>query len=221
MATRTRFDFYKNNLPDDFPSNQGHFKFLGLLTVRKSDLLKLRGKPLSLKSCSKGTIDVICRNAREFEEYLSKGSFQRHHIASIMTQLFDPLFCLNAIFFNIAKFLNREITSSYLGTMPWLHKIDPKYNRKLVKIVRLYFRVQYLNIPRYILCKDLPLNKMNNMILAFSDGSLQLSTSTVYLVSFNPNGHEYAVTLISTLSRLGQVSAKQEEEKENVLVFTS
>ena len=55
---------------------------------------------------------------------------------------------------------------------------------------------------------------MNNMILAFSDGSLQLSTSAVYLVSFNPNDHEYAVTLISTLSRLGQMSAKQGEESD-------
>ena len=80
MATHSKFDFYKNNLPDDFPSNQDHFKFLGLLTERKDDLLKLRGKPLSLKSRSKGNIDMVCRNAREFEEYLSKGSFQRHHI---------------------------------------------------------------------------------------------------------------------------------------------
>ena len=52
------------------------------------------------------------------------------------------------------------------------------------------------------------------MILAFSDGSWQLSTSAVYLVSFNPNGHEYSVPLISTLSRLGNISAKQGEESD-------
>ena len=72
MATRSRFDFYKNNLPDDFPSNQDHFKFLGSLIEQKSDLLKLRGKPLSLKLCSKGTIDIICSNAYELRNIYQK-----------------------------------------------------------------------------------------------------------------------------------------------------
>ena len=48
--------------------------------------------------------------------------------------------------------------------------------------------------------------------MAFSDGSKQFSTSVVYLVSFNPNGPEYSVTLVSTLCRLGQVCAKEGED---------
>ena len=96
--TWQRFDFHKNNEPDDFPSNKGHFKFLGLLTYREKDILTLRAKPLSLKSRSKGSVDLVCRNSLEFQTYLSRGVLQRHHFASIQTQLFDPSFCLNGIF---------------------------------------------------------------------------------------------------------------------------
>ena len=55
---------------------------------------------------------------------------------------------------------------------------------------------------------------MHNMTLAFSDGSQQLATSCVYLVSYNPRGHEFSTTLVSTLSRLGAISAKQGEDPE-------
>ena len=61
--TRQKFDFHKNNSPNDFPIYKDHFKFLGLLTCKKTDALKLRSKPLSLKSCSKGSVDLVCCNA--------------------------------------------------------------------------------------------------------------------------------------------------------------
>ena len=139
--TRQKFDFHKTNDPDDFPSNKGHFKFLGLLTCKDKDILKLRAKPLSLKSRSKGSVDLVCRNSLEFQTYLSRGVLQRHHFASIQTQLFDPSFFLNGVFYNISKLLNREITSQYEGSgaMPWLHKIDPKYYFKINKLVKFYF----------------------------------------------------------------------------------
>merc|ERR1712239_120736 len=112
---------------------KGILNFLGLLTCKDNDTLKLRSKPLSLKSRSKGSVDLICRNSLEFQTYLSEGMLQRHYFASIQTQLFDPSFCLNGIFYNVAKLLNREITSQYegLGTMPWLSKIDPIYYLKI------------------------------------------------------------------------------------------
>ena len=50
MATHTKYDFYVNTKPDAFPSNKKCFKFLGLLTEHDTDLLRLRGKALSLKS---------------------------------------------------------------------------------------------------------------------------------------------------------------------------
>ena len=46
MSTRQRFDIYKNHLPNDIPSNDNLFKFLGLMTDRQSDNLHLKGKPL-------------------------------------------------------------------------------------------------------------------------------------------------------------------------------
>ena len=63
---RQKFDFHKNNSPDDFPTHKNHFKFLGLLTCKTTNALKLRSKPLSLKSRSKGSIDIVCHNALEF-----------------------------------------------------------------------------------------------------------------------------------------------------------
>ena len=47
--TRQKIDFHKNTSPDDFPTHKNHFKFLGLLTCKTTDALKLRSKALSLK----------------------------------------------------------------------------------------------------------------------------------------------------------------------------
>ena len=149
----------------------------------------------------------------EFQTYLAEGTFKRHHFASLKSQLFDPSFCLNGIFFNIANLINREVIASYkgTGTMPWLTKIDPKHYNNITKIVQLYFRSQSLTITRYLLCKNLSIDKMHNMVIAFSDGSRQFSTSVVYLVSYNPNGPEYSINMVSSLSRLGRMSKKEGE----------
>ena len=53
---------------------------------------------------------------------------------------------------------------------------------------------------------------MKTLLLAFSDGSRQFSTSVVYLVSYNDNGPEYTVNIVSSLSRLGKISKKEGEE---------
>ena len=178
--------------------------------------MKLRAKPLSLNSRSKGSVDLVCRNSLEFQTYLSRGVLQRHHFASIQTQLFDPSFCLNGIFYNVSKLLNCKITSQYEGSgaMPWLHNINPKYYLKIHKLVKFYFRSQYLNINRYLLCKELQMTNMKNMVIAFSDGSRQFSTSVVYLVSYNDNGPEYTINMVSSLSRLGKISKKEGEESD-------
>ena len=49
MSTQQKFDFYKNNLPDDFPSKSNLFKFLGRMMDRQTGNLCLKGKPLSFK----------------------------------------------------------------------------------------------------------------------------------------------------------------------------
>ena len=45
--TRQKTDFHINALPNDYPNHKDHFKFLGLVTCKKEDTLKLRPKPLS------------------------------------------------------------------------------------------------------------------------------------------------------------------------------
>ena len=47
---RQKIDFHKNTSPDDFPTHKNHFKFLGLLTCKTTNALKLWSKLLSLKS---------------------------------------------------------------------------------------------------------------------------------------------------------------------------
>ena len=90
--------------------------------------------------------------------------------------------------------------------MPWLHKIDTRFYHKITKLVQFYFKLQYLHINRYLLCKELSLNKMHNMVISFSDGSQHFASSVVYLVSYNPNSFEYAINMVSSLSRLGAIT---------------
>ena len=49
MSSCQKFDLHRNELEDEFPSNEDKFKFLGLMTDRKTDRLCLKGKPLSFK----------------------------------------------------------------------------------------------------------------------------------------------------------------------------
>ena len=93
MQTRTRIDFYRNSSPDQFPSNNDRFKFLGILTDPKTDLMRLKGKPLSFKSRSKGSVDIVIRNVTEFKNFCTQGLFQRQHLSSLIAQTFDPLMC--------------------------------------------------------------------------------------------------------------------------------
>ena len=153
----------------------------------------------------------------EFQTFLAEGKFSRHHFASIQTQLFDSSFCLNGIYLNVGKLLNREIIVDYEGpnSMPWLHKIDPKFYYKITKLVQFYFQSQYLHINRYLLCKELSLKKMKNMVIGFSDGSKHFASSVIYLVSYNPNSSEYAVNMVSSLFRLGAITKDNGEDNDS------
>ena len=129
-----------------------------------------------------------------------------------MTQLFDPLFTLNSSFQCVAKLLNREIVSQYDGNMPWTKAIDLKYYKKLCKLVTFYFKIQFLHIPQYLLCKNLSIDKMSNTVLTFSDRSRQFSTSAIYLVSYNAEGPQFSVNLASTLCKLAEMSKSKGED---------
>ena len=98
--------------------------------------------------------------------------------------------------------------------MPWLHRIDSRFYHKVTKLVQFYFKSQYFHINRYLLCKELSMNRMHNMVIAFSDGSQHFGSSVVYLVSYNPDGSDYAINMVSSLSRLGAISKEKGEEND-------
>ena len=120
------------------------FKFLGLMTDRRTDEMRLKGKPISFKSKSKGNIDIVIRNTSEFSAFIQKGVFQRQHLSSLIAQSFDPLFVLIATYGNVARLIQRTILSRYdkKGTMPMSHQIDSKHYKLLIKLARLYFACQ-------------------------------------------------------------------------------
>ena len=62
-------------------------------------------------------------------------------------------------------------------------------------------------MPKYLVVPNTLLHKMTNTVLAFSDGSKQLATSAVYLLSYDNNGTNHRVSLMSTLCKLN-VNAK-------------
>ena len=113
LDTRRKFDWFKNQKDDEYPSNSGMFKFLGLMTNRQTDEMRLKGKPISFKSRSKGNIDIIIRNTSEFSAFIQKGVFQRQHLSSLIAQSFDPLFVLIATYGNTARLVQRHILSTY------------------------------------------------------------------------------------------------------------
>ena len=65
-----------------------------------------------------------------------------------------------------------------------------------------YFDIQYLELPKYLLVRDVPVENMKNVIFGFSDGSLQFSTSCIYLLSYDCRGNMYSINLVSTLCKL-------------------
>merc|ERR1712215_111260 len=86
LNTRMKIDWFINRYPDEYPSNSGMFKFLGLMTDKQTDQMRLKGKPISFKSRSKGNIDIVIRNTSEFSAFIQKDVFQRQHLSSLIAQ---------------------------------------------------------------------------------------------------------------------------------------
>ena len=107
--------------------------------------------------------------------------------------------------------------STYDGVMPMTHTIAPVYYNVLYKLVKLYFATQYLELPRYLLVRDVPADNIRNVIFGFSDGSAQFSTSCIYLLSYYCKSDKYIVTLVSTLWKLAdKTKSTLELEKNNM-----
>ena len=113
QRSRTKINQHQNEGKDSFqPKTKDDFSLLGLTTNRTLQLMSVKGKPISFKSRSKGAVDITIRNPQEFTKFLESGRFQRTHMSSLLSQVFDPAFIFNAIYHNVAKLINRRILAS-------------------------------------------------------------------------------------------------------------
>ena len=102
QRTRTRVNKHQNNQKDSFKKKSpDDFSLLGLTTNRNSQLISVKGKPISFKSRAKGTVDITIRNPQEFSIFLQQSGFQRQHMSSMLSQVFDPSFILNTVYHNV------------------------------------------------------------------------------------------------------------------------
>ena len=72
----------------------------------------------------------------------------------------------------------------------------------LEKLSQLFFETQKLNTDRYALIPETPLASMKNYIIGFADGSLNFSTSCIYLVSCDTKSLRTRTSLINTMLKL-------------------
>ena len=175
--------------------------------------MSVKGKPNSFKSRAKGSIDITIRNPQELSNFLHQGGFQRQHISSLVCQCFDPTFIFNSIYHNVARLVNRKIVKSVPHTMPMTYKVKKEHYPILEKLRRLFFETQTLTAHRYLLLQNTKLSNLRNYLLWFSDGSINYSTSCIYLDSCDINSNRVHTSLINIMSRLSEdtLIAKTEE----------
>ena len=108
--------------------------------------------------------------------------FTRAHLASLMAGLYCPPAHLNAIFTAVAKKVNRVILDGNDSKLMWTSVINPMFHPLVVKLATLYFKNQYLTIPRC--CTAFThLDQTNYWLVAFTDGSQEYSAACIYLIS--------------------------------------
>ena len=178
------------------------FSLLGLTTNRSSQLMSVKGKPISFKSRSKGAVDITIRNPQELSRFLDSGHFQRQHMSSLLSQVFDPAFIFNAIYHNVAKLINRRILTSNPKPLTMTQNIPEFQLPILKKLSQLFFEMQKLSTPRYAFLLNTPVANLKNYIIRFADGSLNFSTLCIYLVSCDTRLPRSRTSLINTMPKL-------------------
>ena len=164
--------------------------------------MSVKGKPISFKSRSKGAMDITIWNPQEFSRFLESGRFQRQHMSSLLSQVFDPVFIFKTIYHNVTKLINRRILTSNPKPLTMTQKVPSLHFSILEKLSQLFFETQKLSTTRYALLPDTPMTNLKNYIIGFADGSLNFSTSYIYLVSCNTRSSRSRTSLIKTMSRL-------------------
>merc|ERR1711867_18005 len=93
---------------------------------------------------SKGAVDITIRNPQEFTRFFKSEKFQRTHMSSLLSQVFDPVFILNAIYHNVAKLVNRRILTSNPKPLTMTQRV-PKFQFPILeKLSQLFFETQKL-----------------------------------------------------------------------------
>ena len=147
-------------------------------------------------------MDIKIRNPQEFSRFLDLGCFQRQHMLSLLSQVFDPAFIFNAIYHNVAKLINRRILTSSPKPLVITQKVPEFHFPIQKKLSQLFFKTQKLTTPRYALLPNTLVANMKNYIIGFADGSLNFSTSSIYLVSCDTQSERSRTSLINTMSKL-------------------
>ena len=148
---------------------------------------------------------IIC-NIGEFKNFLDSNQFKRSHVSALMAMSFEPMFTFNLIYHNIARLVNREILQNSEDKIHMNSLIPRKHFTMLTKFAELYFMIQHIKVPRYVLIADTELKSMQNTLIAFSDGSQNFATSCIYLISENTRTHKRKTTLLTTLSKIAGVT---------------
>ena len=123
-------------------------------------------------------------------------------MSSLLSQVFDPAFIFNAIYHNVAKLINRRILTTNPKPLTMTQRVPECHFPILEKLSQLFFETLKLSIDRYALIPETPLTNMKNYIIGFADGSLNFSTSCIYLVSCDTKSTKSQTSLINTMSKL-------------------
>ena len=125
-------------------------------------------------------------------------------MSSLLSQVFDPAFIFNAIYHNVAKLVNRRILTTNPKPLTMTQKVPECHFPILEKLSQLFFETQKLSVDRYALIPETPLATMKNYTIGCADGSLNFSTSCIYLASCDTRSLRSRTSLINTMSKLAE-----------------
>ena len=155
--TRAKINHHQDDVEDSFKAKScDDFSLLGLNTNNSSQLMSVKGKPISFKSRSKDAVVITIRNPEEFSRFLDSGQFQRQYMSSLLSQVFHTVFIFNAIYHNVAKLINRRILTSNPKPLALTQKVPEFHFPILKKLNQLFFETQKLTTPQYALLPNTP-----------------------------------------------------------------
>ena len=204
LRDRNKNHAHQNAKPDAFPVfAEQSFKCLGLVTDKFTELLSLKPKAIQFRMGSHHPASVTICNPGES---LESGQFKRSHMSALMAMSFEPIFTFNSVYHNVARLVNREILQNNPEKIHMNHLIRKQHFAILAKLAELYFLIQHIRVPHYVLVADTELKFMQNMLVAFSYGSQNFATSCVYLLSKNKHANKRKTTLLMTHSKIAGIT---------------